>query len=509
MLKHWPLFFYKGDGDHMERSSGILLHISSLPSRFGIGTLGAAAYSFIDFLDRAGQKYWQVLPINPTGFGDSPYQSFSTHAGNPYFIDLDLLCGQGLLQPSECESLDWGSNPESVDFALIYENKNKVLYMAYQRGFNAQDSAYIQFCEENRHWLPDYAVFMAAKEANGMRPWHEWEDLHLQFHEQEAIADFIRNNREKVDFYQYIQFLFYVQWKSLKRYANGLGIRIIGDIPIYVAADSADAWANRAMFYLDPQNECEIVAGCPPDFFSEDGQYWGNPVYNWEYLKETRYSWWLDRLKSVRELYDVVRIDHFRGFESYYAIEAETHSARYGKWRKGPRMDFFNEVNKQLPDLAIIAEDLGYLTEEVYELLDETGYPGMKVLQFAFESNSANEYLPHHYPKNCVVYTGTHDNTTLAGWLEESPAKDVAYAEEYAALTREEGYNWGMIRLALASVANLAVIPMQDYLDLLAWARMNQPATVGENWRWRLRPEYAPQELIQRIRRMTETYGRL
>ena len=493
---------------HMERSSGVLLHISSLPSRFGIGTMGAAAFAFVDFLERAGQKYWQVLPIHPTGFGDSPYQSFSTHAGNPYFIDMELLCGQGLLQISECESLDWGSDPENVDFALIYENKYRILRQAYGRGFNAQDGAFLQFCEENRHWLVDYAVFMAAKQTNEMRPWHEWENLPLQFHEQDAIRAFIEQNQEEVLFYQYIQFLFYAQWNNLKQYANSRGVRIIGDIPIYVAADSADAWANRGMFYLDQKNECEIVAGCPPDFFSEEGQYWGNPVYNWEYLKETRYDWWMDRLASMQKLYDVVRIDHFRGFESYYAIDAEAHSARFGNWRKGPGMDFFNEVYKRLPSLSIIAEDLGYLTEAVYDLLEETGYPGMKVLQFAFESDSANEYLPHHYPKNCVVYTGTHDNTTVAGWLEESP-KDMAFAKEYAALNGEEGYNWGMIRLAHASVANLAVIPMQDYLNLPSWARMNQPATLGENWRWRLRPEYAPEELIQRIRKMTEVYGRL
>ncbi len=493
----------------MERSSGILLHISSLPSRFGIGTMGAAAWAFVDFMNRAGQKYWQVLPINPTGFGDSPYQSFSTHAGNPYLIDLDLLCGQGLLQSAECEGLYWGDNPENVDFEQIFENRNKVLHLAYSRGYNAQDGEYGRFCEQNSHWLEDYAVFMAAKNANGMRPWHEWEDLGLQFHEQEAIEKFTEQNREDMAFYKYVQFLFHTQWMSLKGYANSQGIRIVGDIPIYVAADSADAWANRGMFYLDQKNECELVAGCPPDFFSEEGQYWGNPVYNWEYLKETRYAWWMDRLASMQKLYDVVRIDHFRGFESYYAIEGEARTARFGSWRKGPGMDFFNEMNRRLPTLDIIAEDLGYLTEEVHELLEETGYPGMKVLQFAFDSGSANEYLPHHYIKNCVVYTGTHDNTTIADWLEKSPAGDVAFAREYAALNKEEGYNWGMIRLAHASVANLAVIPMQDYLNQPARARMNQPATVGENWRWRLGPDYASEELVQKIRRITELYGRL
>ncbi|MEI6101099.1 MAG: 4-alpha-glucanotransferase [Eubacteriales bacterium] len=492
----------------MKRSSGILLHISSLPSRFGIGSMGGAAYAFIDFLERSGQTYWQVLPINPTGFGDSPYQSFSTHAGNPYFIDLELLCGQGLLELSECESLDWGSDAGSVDFALIYENKNKILRIAFERGFNEQDSDYIHFCENNE-WLLDYAVFMAAKQRYGMAAWQDWEDERLRVHEESAIQGFAVQYKDEADFYRYIQFLFYTQWESMKRYAGSRGIKIIGDIPIYVAGDSADAWANREMFYLDGKNQCELVAGCPPDFFSEDGQYWGNPVYNWEYLKQTRYKWWMSRLKSVSKLYDIVRIDHFRGFESYYAIDAGQETARFGKWRKGPGMDFFNELERCLPGMPIIAEDLGYLTEEVHELLEETGYPGMKVLQFAFDSDSANEYLPHHYNQNCVVYTGTHDNTTIAAWLMESPGEHIAFARKYAALTDEEGSNWGMIRLAFMSVANLAVIPMQDFLNLPSAARMNQPATVGENWRWRISPDYASEALIKRIRKLTGLYGRL
>jgi 4-alpha-glucanotransferase len=471
--------------------------------------MGASAFDFVDFLAYAGQKYWQVLPVHPTGFGDSPYQSFSTFAGNPYFIDLDILCENGLLLPDECESMDWGEDPGRVDFEKVYHNKYEILRKAFKRGFDAKDPAYVNFCKENNRWLSDYAVFMAAKQVYGMRAWKDWEDEGLRLHEESALEDFISAYQEETDFYFFMQFLFFNQWDALKRYANSRGVSIIGDIPIYVAADSADAWANRELFSFDKNNECENVAGCPPDFFSHEGQYWGNPVYNWEYLTETRYEWWIHRLAGVFRLFDVVRIDHFRGFESFYSIDYGAESARFGRWEKGPGIDFFREVKKQLPDLSIIAEDLGFLTEDVRLLLKQTGYPGMKVLQFAFDSGSANEYLPHNYKRNCVVYTGTHDNNTIAGWMEDTPEREVNFAIEYGALTAAEGYNWGMIRLAFASVADLAIAPLQDFLNLSSSARMNTPSTIGDNWQWRVLPGYGTGELAWKIRKITELYGRL
>ena len=492
----------------MDRSSGILMHITSLPSRYGIGTMGEAAYNFIDFLTSAGQKNWQVLPINPTGFGDSPYQSFSTYAGNPFMIDLEQLCAQGLLSEDECDSLDWGSDPGRVDYGPIYQNKYTILKKAFERNFDETNQAYGSFCDENIRWLSDYAIFMAAKQAYGMVAWKDWGDEKLRYHEESALLRFSSENKKEIDFYKYIQFLFYTQWDSLKKHANSRGISIIGDIPIYVAADSADAWGNRAMFHFDKNNDSVCVAGCPPDFYAHEGQNWGNPLYNWEYLKETHYDWWINRLSSVQKLYDVIRIDHFRGFESYFSIDYGT-DARQGRWEKGPGMDFFSEVNSRLPGLPIIAEDLGFVTDEVKLLLKLTGYPGMKVLQFAFDTGSANEYLPHHYNKHCVAYTGTHDNNTIAGWMAEAPERETALAKKYAALTQEEGYNWGMIRLALASVADRAIIPLQDYLNLPSSSRMNTPATVGNNWRWRVSADYASPELAAKIRDLTDLYGRL
>ena len=493
----------------MERSSGILMHITSLPTRFGIGTMGLSAFEFVDFLAAAGQKYWQVLPVNPTGYGDSPYQSFSTQAGNPYFIDLQLLCGRGLLSEEECDSMDWGADPEKVDFEKVYRNKYKILRNVFSRGFDEQDPAYVLFCNENKHWLLDYAAFMAAKQQNGMRAWKDWDNLELKLHQETALQDFISQNKEEIDFFSFVQFLFFSQWDALKKYANSRGVLIIGDIPIYVAADSADAWANRELFNFDQNNDSECVAGCPPDFFSHEGQYWGNPVYNWEYLKETRYEWWIHRLSGVCRLFDIVRIDHFRGFESYYSIDFGSESARFGRWEKGPGIDFFKEVEKQLPDLSIIAEDLGFLTEDVRLLLKQTGYPGMKVLQFAFDSGSANEYLPHNYKRNCVVYTGTHDNNTIAGWMEDTPENEIAFARKYGALTPEEGDNWGMLRLIFSSVADLAIAPLQDFLNLPSSARMNTPSTIGNNWQWRVFPGWATDELAAKIRKITEMYGRL
>ncbi len=493
----------------MERSGGTLMHITSLPSRSGIGTMGRAAFEFVNFLEQAGLGYWQVLPIHPTGYGDSPYQSFSTYAGNPYLIDLEELCANGLLQMSECEEFDWGEDPLHVDYEKIFAGRFAVLQKAFERGFDHRDEAYIRFCEKNAFWLSDYAVFMAAKEQNEMRPWKSWDDEKLVLHEGEAIRAFEQENRRRVDFYKYLQYLFFRQWDALKKYANEKGIRIIGDIPIYVAADSADAWSNREMFCFNENNDSINVAGCPPDFFSNDGQYWGNPLYNWEYLKDTGYEWWMRRLESLGRLYDAVRIDHFRGFEAYYSIEYGAKNARDGHWVKGPGIDFFTCVKNRLSGLSIIAEDLGYLTEEVHRLRDQTGYPGMKVLQFAFDSGSGNAYLPHRYGRNCVVYTGTHDNDTIAGWFKGAPKHETQFAQKYGALTGEEGLHWGMIRLAFSSVADLAVVPMQDFLGLPSSARMNTPSTLGKNWTWRMGPDYAADGLAQKIRELADRYGRI
>jgi 4-alpha-glucanotransferase len=493
----------------MERSSGTLMHITSLPARFGIGTMGRAAFEFVDFLVQAGLKYWQVLPIHPTGYGDSPYQSFSTYAGNPYLIDLESLCADGLLKMSECEGFNWGEDPLRVDFEKISANKFTVLKKAFERGFDPSDQAYGRFCEKNAFWLSDYAVFMAAKEQSGMRPWKSWDDEKLILHEDEAVRAFAKKNKRGVDFYQYLQYLFFGQWTTLKKYANENGIRLIGDIPIYVAADSADAWGNREMFRFNENNDSIHVAGCPPDFFSSDGQYWGNPLYDWDYLEDTNYGWWIRRLENLGRLYDAVRIDHFRGFEAYYSIKYGAENARDGHWVKGPGMDFFVRVKESLPDLSIIAEDLGYLTEEVHRLRKKTGYPGMKVLQFAFDSGSDSAYLPHNYERNCVVYTGTHDNDTTAGWFESAPEQKTRFAKEYGALTEAEGLHWGMIRLAFSSVADLAVVPMQDFLGLPSFARMNMPSTLGGNWTWRAGADYAAFGLVQKIRECADRYGRI
>lgn len=492
----------------MKRSSGILLNISSLPSPYGIGTLGKSAYEFVDFLVKSAQSYWQVLPINPTSYGDSPYQSFSSYAGNPYFIDFDLLIEQGCI--SRQDILHFPKKSTGVtDYEMLYTHKYHILKKAFENSFNEKDEDYLEFVSNNCYWLEDYAIFMTAKGEHKGKSWQHWEDAPLKAYEENYIREYQHHHKAQIDFWQYIQFLFYKQYTALKRYANGKGIKIIGDIPIYVAADSADVWGNKEFFYFDDDYNPKYVSGCPPDYFSADGQLWGNPVYNWEYLKNTEYKWWLARLKGVQSYYDVIRIDHFRGFEAYYSIDFLEETARNGRWVKGPGIDFINKIKQEIKDIEIIAEDLGYLTPEVHALLEQSGYPGMKVLQFAFDSNEENDYLPHSYTRNCVVYTGTHDNNTTCGWFEHSSKKDWESAVRYGALTKAEGYVWGMIRLAMSSVANLAVIPMQDYLNLGEKCRMNEPSTIGKNWKWRLTGEENLDELSERIAQITRLYGRI
>ena len=489
------------------RTCGVLMHISSLPSPYGIGTMGKEAMKFIDFLDRAGQTYWQMLPVCPTSYGDSPYQSFSSFAGNPYFIDLDTLAEEGYLTKEEILSHKWGDNPEYVDYGTIYENRFDVLHSACERLKKNLPADYETFCEDNKDWLDDYALFMALKDAHGGISWFEWED-DLRFRKGKALQEAGIKHKDNIEFYKMLQYLFYRQWNKLKSYAAKKHIKIIGDTPIYVAGDSADVWANPSQFYLDENLKMIDVAGCPPDAFSEDGQLWGNPLFRWDVMKKDGYRWWIKRIKAMSTLYDVVRIDHFRGFDSYYAIPAKDKNAKNGEWRKGPGMDLFKAVKKALGDVNIIVEDLGFLTPSVLQLVKDSGFPGMKVTQFAFDTREDGDYLPHNYPVHCVVYTGTHDNDTILGWFETAPKESIKFAKEYLRLTRTEGYNWGMMKGAWASVGELAIVTMQDLLGLGSEARMNTPATLGNNWKWRAMDGQITNKLADKVAKNVKIYGR-
>lgn len=489
------------------RSAGILLPISSLPSPCGIGTLGKSAYAFVDFLAAAGQTLWQILPVGPTGYGDSPYQSFSAFAGNPYFIDLELLVNDGLLLPEEIEG-PWGENPARVDYALLFERRFAVLAMAVARQ-NKAHPAYLQFCSSNNGWLADYALFMAAKEAHGQASFEQW-PAPLRLRRPQALKTAMAKWGPRFEFWRCLQFFFFRQWKTLKQYANKQGIRLVGDIPIYVSPDSSDLWANPKLFQVEKDGSLSGVAGVPPDAFSEDGQLWGNPLYNWPYHRRTGYHWWLRRLAHTATLYDVIRIDHFRGFAEYYSIPAQNTTARQGRWLPGPGKDFIRAVHRGLPKADIIAEDLGFLTPDVRELLAYSGYPGMKVLQFAFDGGADNDYLPHNHPKHTVVYTGTHDNATTEGWQRSAPREDLRFARRYLGLGRSQNLTGAMVRAALASVADTAIIPLQDWLCLGEEARINTPATLGgRNWQWRLLPGQLTPALAKSIQQSAALYGRM
>ena len=490
------------------RESGILLHITSLPSPHGIGTMGAAAREFVDFLAAAGQRYWQLLPSCPTGYGDSPYQSFSTYAGNPYLIDLDLLAAQGLLQPREYCGIDWETTPDRVNYGALYRKRMPVLRLAAARLLADPPAGYAAFCAENRFWLPDYALFMALKDAHGGRAWTEWEEP-LRRRDPAALDAARQACAAQTDFWQAVQYLFFTQWRALKAYANQKGVRIIGDLPIYVSADSVDVWSAPQMFQLDRDLRPIEVAGCPPDGFSATGQLWGNPLYDWDAMAADGYAWWVQRIRVLSSTYDVLRIDHFRGFAGYYAIPGGSTTAAGGRWRKGPGMALFRAVEQALGPRRIIAEDLGFLTDDVRELLRQSGYPGMKVLEFAFDSRESGNYLPHTYPQNCVVYTGTHDNMPLMGWFADADPADTAAAVEYLNLTPEEGFHWGMMRAAWSSVADLAVVQAQDLLGLGAESRMNAPSTLGGNWSWRALPGSFTPDLAAKLRRKMALYGRI
>ena len=492
------------------RASGILMPIFSLPSRYGIGSFSKSAYQFVDMLKKAGQKYWQILPLCPTSYGDSPYQSFSTYAGNPYFIDLDQLIEEKLLTRKECQACDFGDDPQDIDYGKLYENRFKLLRKAYERANVGEDQEFEAYRRENAWWLDDYALFMAVKDQFDGVAWNEWaEDIRLRW--SNAMDYYRRELYYEIEFYSYLQFVFMKQWKKLKNYANINGIEIIGDIPIYVAFDSADAWANPELFQLDAENLPTAVAGCPPDGFSADGQLWGNPLYRWDYHRETGFDWWIRRIAYCSELYDVVRIDHFRGFDEYYSIPYGDTTARNGHWEKGPGVALFEAAKNRLGELNIIAEDLGYITDSVKKLVADSGFPGMKVLEFAFDSREKSDYLPYTYEKNSVVYTGTHDNETIAGWYAGLDKSDLKMCTDYMNIDRIPGkeYHWDFIRLAMLSVSDLCVIPIQDYLGLDNRARINHPSTLGTNWRWRLAKGQLSASLLKEIREMTRISGRL
>jgi len=485
------------------------MHITSLPSPYGIGTMGQAARDFADFLAAGGQTWWQILPMGPTSYGDSPYQSFSTFAGNPYLIDLDELAAEGLLERAEYENEDWGADPERVDFGLMYEKRYPVLRRAVERLLAAPPQDYSLFLAENATWLPDYALFMALKDENGGRPWWEWPEP-LRRREGPALAEARQRLAEGTAFWQGVQYLFFHQWRALKAYANRKGVSFIGDLPIYVAGDSADVWSRPEQFQLNEDLQPTEVSGCPPDAFTADGQLWGTPLFDWERMEQEGYAWWIERIRRQRGFYDILRIDHFRGFEAYYAVPYGAPNARTGRWRPGPGMKLFRAVEQALGRQNIIAEDLGFLTDGVRDLIRDSGFPGMKVLQFAFDSREESNYLPHTYDRHCVAYVGTHDNDTALGWLEEGcSAEDRQFAIDYLKLTEAEGYNWGLMRGAWASCADLAVVTAQDLLGLGHAARMNEPSTLGKNWQWRSLPGVFTPVLAKRLRRETEVYRRL
>ena len=493
----------------LTRSSGILLHISSLPSPYGIGNMGKAAFDFVDFLSKAGQTCWQILPVGPCGYGDSPYQSFSAFAGNPYFIDPDSLINEGLLTNEEVETVCWGSSPARTDYGILYEKRLSLLHKAYER-FRAGHSAELTaFAENEKDWLPDYALFMAVKKALGDGPWTDWpEDIRLR--QTDAVKRYRAELSDEIGFHVFLQYEFRKQWQALLTYAHENGIRIIGDIPIYVPLDSADVWTNPDGFCLDAERRPTVVAGCPPDYFSEDGQLWGNPIYDWTKMEQDGFSWWLRRIGAAGKRFDVIRIDHFRGFESYWAIPAGDTTAKNGSWEKGPGRKLIDAIRAAYPEQDFIAEDLGLLTEAVRKLVADSGWPGMKVLEFAFDPAEPSVYLPRSYQGTCICYTGTHDNETLCQWCEEQTAEVLAYTRDYLGITETDDLPDTLIRAGMASNATLFIAQMQDYLRLGAQARMNHPGLlIPQNWCWRLTPGQADDALAKRLLTLSRQAGRV
>lgn len=492
----------------LQRGAGILQPISSMPSPYGIGTLGKASYDFVDLLEEAGQKYWQVLPVSPTSFGDSPYQSFSAFAGNPYFIDLDYLIEEGLIEKEDVTNYDWGDSESYIDYAKIFENRFKVLHKAFNNSNHKDLKEYKDFCNENNYWLFDYSFYMALKFHFENNEWLLW-DEDIRFRKQDAIEKYKNLLGEEIDFWSFCQFKFNEQWKKIKKYANEKGIKIIGDIPLYVALDSADVWVHGDLFELDERKKPINIAGVPPDAFSADGQRWGNPLYDWDKMEKDNFDWWRNRMSSNAKLYDVIRIDHFIGIVNFYSISAECLTAKEGEWRKGPGKKLTDAINKSIGSSNIIAEDLGILTQPVKDLIKSTGYPGMKIIQFAFDGGSSNEYLPHNYvTDNIVAYCGTHDNETLVGFLDNQSKENIEFICKYLNVNKKSDIPNEIIRVLYASPARIIIVQTQDLLLLDNSARMNTPSTVGTNWKWRITKEQYDNIDIDKLKDYTILYGR-
>lgn len=492
----------------LKRGAGLLLPISSLPSPYGIGTLGKEAYKFVDYLVEAGQKYWQVLPVGPTSYGDSPYQSFSAFAGNPYFIDLDYLVEEGLITKAQIKKFPWGDNAEYIDYATVYGLRFQILRMAFNNSTYAETKEYAQFEKDNEYWLDDYSLYMAVKFKFDNQEWSKW-DYDIKARQPEAIDRYKEELKDDIAFWKFCQFKFFEQWNKLRVYANESGIEIIGDIPIYVAMDSADVWAHKDLFELDEDFEQINVAGVPPDAFSEDGQLWGNPLYNWNRMEECDFEWWKQRMASNSKIYDYIRIDHFIGVVNYYSIEAGCENAKEGVWRQGPGKKLTDAIDSAIGDAKIIAEDLGIVSPAVRELLAETGYPGMNIIEFAFDGGPTNSHLPHNYKPNSLVYGGTHDNETVVGYFSSRSAADLKYAYKYLGVTKKSEIPAAVLRAAYASVAAIAIFQVQDILELGNEARMNTPSTVGDNWKWRMLKGSLTKKKAKELKELAEFYARL
>ena len=494
-----------------KRQSGVLMHISSLPGKYGIGSFGQSAYDFVDFLVRTKQRYWQILPLGTTSYGDSPYQSFSAFAGNTYFIDFDILIEEGLLNEADVKGADFGDDPRKVDYAKIFDARRPIMEKAVARFLKADDlSDYESFVEQNAAWLEVFAEYMAIKEHFDNLAWTEWPDEAIRRREPASLTSYREKLADKLTYHRVTQYLFFKQWLRLKAYANEHHIEIVGDMPIYVAADSADVWAQPHFFKTDAVGKPTCVAGCPPDEFSETGQLWGNPIYDWEAMDKDGYAWWIERLRESFKIYDIVRIDHFRGFESYWEVPAGSETSASGKWVKGPDYKLFAAVKEALGDLNIIAEDLGFMTDEVIELRERTGFPGMKILQFAFNPDDESIDSPHLAPNNSVMYTGTHDNNTVLGWYkDEIDDATRQYMAQYTNRKEYETVPHAMLRTIFASVSFMAIATMQDLLELDSAARMNYPSTIGGNWTWRMTAEELNPIVEGELYSLTKTYRRM
>lgn len=494
----------------MKRSSGIICHITSLPGEYGIGTLGKQAFEFVDFLLQTGQKLWQILPLGPTGYGDSPYQCFSAYAGNPLLISLEQLRKDAWLSIAELDTSTEFNN-EKVDFGKLIKHKIPLLKKAFERFETSVESIdkvkFQDFCLRNEKWLNDFALFMALKSHFGGVAWVNW-DSDIRLRKENALTQYTNELKDEINFHKFIQYIFFKQWLELKSYANNNGIKIIGDIPIYISSDSADAWTHSDLFMFDKERQPIEVAGVPPDYFSETGQLWGNPIFNWKKLKETNFAWWIERIKANQTLFDIIRIDHFRGFEAYWSIPFGEETAINGHWVKAPGKELYETIKKELGDIEIIAEDLGVITPEVEDLRDQFNLPGMKILQFANYSNGNDEYLPHNYPKNCVVYTGTHDNDTTISWYKNLDESEKEKVNNYL-LSDGNKMNWSLLRAAWSSVADIAIAPLQDILGLDSEGRMNTPGVAAGNWNWRFLDGDLKKIINEdKLKKLTELFGR-